>query len=122
MLRDVILICLGSGLGGVARFLGSKWINTIFQLQFPLSTFLINILGSYFIGLIIALSARDQQHQSFFLFLTTGFCGGFTTFSTFSNENINLIKNGEYQTALIYILLSIICGLTATFIGYLSVR
>lgn len=122
MIKEIIWVGLGSGLGGVARFLSSKWITQWIRIQFPISTFLINIFGSFLIGIFIALSLKEINKQSLFLFLTTGFCGGFTTFSTFSNENLNLLKNGQYQLAFIYIGLSIICGLAATLLGYFIVR
>ncbi len=111
-----MLIGLGGGLGSMLRYGSNLLLN---GKQFPFSTLTVNIIGSFVIGLAFALSIKDQQFDANWkLFLTTGVCGGFTTFSAFSLENIELLQAGKYGTAMLYIVLSICFGLMATFIGY----
>lgn len=119
MLKDILWVGTGSAIGGMSRYLAGKWISTITALAFPLSTFSINVLGSFIIGLLLGWQNKNGFTPSTLLFLSTGFCGGFTTFSTFSLENILLIKQGNINIALLYMAASLIAGLTATYIGVL---
>jgi CrcB protein len=84
---------------------------------FPWSTFAVNILGSFLIGVFYALSARFHLSNETRLFLTVGLCGGFTTFSTFSNESLFLFKEGLYPALVSYILSSILLGVLAVWVG-----
>ena len=93
-----------------------KWIHA-----FPMGTFLINILGCILIGVVYSLSQKFELNQEWRLFLTTGLLGGFTTFSAFSIETIDLLRNQHFLTAFLYVSLSISVGLSAAAIGiYLS--
>jgi CrcB protein len=84
-----------------------------------MATFMINIAGSFLIGLVYAMSGKSgSMSPAFLIFLATGFLGGFTTFSSFSYENMLLMRNGQYLLALTYIFGTILLGLLATFTGY----
>jgi len=106
-----IYVFLGGGIGSMLRY-GASFIHI------PHSTLVVNILGSFLIGLFYSLSSRFGWSDSTRLLLTTGLCGGFTTFSTFSNESLELIKSGNYFYAISYILVSIIIGILAAWFGY----
>lgn len=117
-MRTILLIALGGGLGSVFRYLTSQFVNRYFQLYFPYATFATNILGCFLIGLFLGLLEKhDAAHPNLKFFLVTGFCGGYTTFSTFSNENIQLFNANQSGTAFLYIGLSIVLGLAATWAG-----
>ncbi len=122
-MKEVILVFLGGGIGSALRYLVSKsftgWINN----PFPYSTFLVNIIGCFLIGIFLTLPERfDWFTIEYRLFLATGICGGFTTFSTFSYENFALIKEGDYMYFVSYTILSFAIGLTATFLGMYLVK
>ncbi len=113
-----MLVALGSAIGGVARFLASKGIYSAAPMQFPLPTLVVNIVGCFLIGLIYAVSTRSGlMSEETRLLLTTGLCGGFTTFSAFAYENIVLMRNGAYSMVLVYITASVVMGILATFLG-----
>ena len=117
-MKEFVYIFLGGGLGSVSRYLLHLLINGRGPVVgFPWSTFTINILGSLLIGMFYALSARFHLSNEVRLFLTVGLCGGFTTFSTFSNESLFLFKEGMYFTLASYIILSIILGILAVLAG-----
>jgi CrcB protein len=120
-LKQVLLVFIGGGLGSVARYwLGLKLNN--FENAIPFGTLLANVLGSLIIGLIFGYSAKTGYlSQTNSLLLATGFCGGFTTFSTFAYENHLYIKSGEYLNLLPYLAVTILLGFGAVFAGlYLS--
>jgi CrcB protein len=122
-MKEIILVFLGGGIGSALRFLISKsftgWINN----PFPYSTFLVNIIGCFLIGIFLTLPERfDWFTLEYRLFLATGICGGFTTFSTFSYENFALIKEGDYMYFVSYTILSFAIGLAATFLGMYLVK
>lgn len=118
MLRDFLLVGMGSFLGGGSRFIVSKVIQAWAPLSFPLGTFAVNILGCLIIGFLSGLHwPGGWMSPSMKLVLTTGFCGGFTTFSTFMNESTALMRDGNYLYFALYIGLSVALGLIAVAVG-----
>ena len=117
MVKNLILIFIGGGLGSTIRFLISK-INYS-NLNFPLGTLFVNLLGSFLIGLIIGYGLKNNNsNNSEFIFLATGFCGGFTTFSAFSAESLEMLNSGSYNYFFIYSSLTIVVGILFAFIGF----
>lgn len=117
-MRILLLIGTGSFIGGVLRYSLSQFIQTKFLSAFPFGTLGVNILGCFAIGLVFGLSERTNMSPEMRLFLATGICGGFTTFSAFSNETFSLMRDGQLLYASAYITSSVLFGLLATFLGY----
>jgi CrcB protein len=117
-LKNILLVLAGSAAGGSVRYITSLMIQLKNTTQFPLGTFLINLIGCFIIGMIYAIASRNASTGSDIkLLLATGFCGGFTTFSAFAFENLELFKSGQYLTALLYIILSVVLGILAVILG-----
>jgi len=123
MSKLVWYVAIGSGIGGAARLLLGTFIQQRAGTSFPLGTLLINITGSFVLGFFIryALGTPGITPEIRAL-LTTGFCGGYTTFSTFSFETATLIEDGRYERASLYILLSVGVALLGTFGGFATAR
>jgi CrcB protein len=118
MLRTVLLIALGGGIGSVLRYCTAVIVQKYFASIFPLATFITNMLGCLLIGIFLGLLDKNQLSDSGFKwFFITGFCGGYTTFSTFGFENIAMFQNNHSALAFLYIALSIIVGLFAVWAG-----
>ena len=122
MLKTILYISIGGALGSVLRFLTtvlvSKFCPENSGFQFPLATFIANVIGCFLIGLFLGILAKNELTDSNLKwFLVTGFCGGFTTFSAFGMENFNLLQNNNTLLAFSYIALSIILGLFAVWFG-----
>ncbi len=118
MLRSLLLVGAGGAVGSMLRYAVTYAVGKYTQHPFPFGTFLINIVGSLLIGLLFGLAIRNQWLQEGgMLLLATGFCGGFTTFSAFALENVNLMEKGQSVTAVIYIGLSVIVGLLLCRLG-----
>ncbi len=113
-LSNFLLIFIGGGAGAVLRY-GASILVKISPSGFPLATFWVNVIGCFFIGLLY--SFLNIENQTLRLLLIVGLLGGFTTFSSFGNETIQLIEKGRHQTAIFYVILSNICGLAAVYLG-----
>jgi len=119
MIKNLLLVGLGGSIGSILRYVVSLIIKSK---AFPFATLSVNIIGSFIIGLVFAISIKEAGlSNNWRLFLATGICGGFTTFSAFSLENMGLLQSGKIGMALIYIILSVVLGIAATFLGYLLI-
>ncbi|MSO76126.1 MAG: fluoride efflux transporter CrcB [Alphaproteobacteria bacterium] len=112
-----LLVAGGSALGGVARYACGLWALALFGGGFPWGTLIVNILGSFVIGLVAGLTTSADVR----LFVMVGLCGGYTTFSAFSLETLALMQDGAWGKAGLYIALSLIACLAAVWLGYLGV-
>ena len=122
MIKTILLVGGGSCIGGICRYLLSSAFN-VSSTSFPLGTYIVNTLGCLLIGVFWALSVRHQfLSPSLATFLMTGFCGGFTTFSTFANESMQMIQNGNIGGFIGYVLASVIGGLSLIGLGYWIIK
>lgn len=123
MIKILLIIGTGSFVGGISRFLASRFVQNTVISAFPYGTFVVNILGCFLIGLFYGISERgSMMNPEWRMFLTVGFCGGFTTFSTFANENLALLKDGSFFHFALYTSLSVFIGLMATYLGNLTTK
>lgn len=119
MIRTLLIVALGGGIGSALRFMVSRIVAENVSGTFPYPTFAVNIAGCLLIGLFYGLSSRGNLGgSSVKMLLTTGLCGGFTTFSTFCNENLALMRGGNIVATALYAGLSIALGFTAVAAGY----
>lgn len=115
MIKNILLVGTGGALGSIARYL-ITCLFTYLAICNELATLLVNVIGSFVIGLLIPAS-----QNTLYLLLAVGFCGGFTTFSTFSAQVFQMMQNGQRLSSIIYILASILISITFVFLGiYLS--
>ncbi|HCC87514.1 MAG TPA: fluoride efflux transporter CrcB [Prevotella sp.] len=118
MLRDFFIVGFGSFLGGGSRFLVSKLVSGLLESSFPLGTFMVNLFGCLLIGFFSSLpSTLSWLSPQARLLLTTGFCGGLTTFSTFMNESLSLANNQDYLCLFLYLVGSFALGLIFVWAG-----
>lgn len=118
-MKDLLLVFLGGGIGSVLRYLINLGVSR--YSTFPIGTIIVNVVGSLIIGYIISAYSVDKYHWSRLIFVV-GFCGGFTTFSAFSLDIISMLKQQLYGSAVLYVSLSIIISLLATYIGFFLPR
>lgn len=116
--NNLFLVFMGGGIGSVFRWWIGRIVPFYFAGTFPVSTFAINCVASLLFGLFISLNEQKIVASPLLLFLTTGFCGGFSTFSTFAFESFKLFKNGELLLLISYNLLSLVFGLLSAYLGY----
>ncbi|GAB4202355.1 MAG: fluoride efflux transporter CrcB [Bacteroidia bacterium] len=121
MLKNIILVGVGGLAGSITRYLVSV-LFAGYSDKIPLSTWIVNIVGSFLIGIIYAISELTPNFVWMRLLLATGFCGGFTTFSAFTSENLNLLQKGEYTLFFFYVSTSILIGILAVLAGILVVK
>lgn len=122
-MKEVIMVGIGGAAGSILRYLSSQLVQKYYNGHFPLATFTINVLGCLLIGVLIGYFSKTQILQNDWkLLLITGFCGGYTTFSAFASENLNLINNNQIGLAVFYIALSVFIGIGAVWIGLLLSR
>ncbi len=116
--KEILLIGLGGGVGSIARFLCQRTVYSWYPHGFPFGTLIVNVVGCFLIGFLFSFMEKNNLVKpGLKLLLVTGFCGGFTTFSAFAAENIQLLKDGRLLYFFIYIIASVALGLLATFFG-----
>ncbi len=118
-MKQLLYIGLGGFIGSILRFLTARLNLSVQLFSVPVGTLIVNISGSLIIGFLAGVASRSElMSANLRLFLMVGICGGFTTFSSFTLENMTLLQNGQYVSAIIYIFSSLIFGLAAVFAGY----
>ena len=123
MVKQVLLIGTGGFIGSVARYLVSRLNTRIEWFSIPIGTLTVNVIGSLLIGFLVGISEKSPiLTVEWRMFLMVGLCGGFTTFSSFTGENLMLIRNGQVLSLLLYTALSILLGFTAVYLGYISTK
>jgi len=117
-MKELLLVFLGGGLGSTVRFSLGKWVNALHNHHFPWGTLVVNVVACFILGFVIGLADHKQLISvSSRLFWTVGFCGGFSTFSTFSNETLYLLQAGLTISLILYISLSLLLCIAAIFGG-----
>ena len=123
MLKSLFLVGLGSFCGGALRYYISTLMKNLCNQGFPWGTLLVNLVGCLLIGIVFGLFGKmGTQQSSWCLMLTAGFCGGFTTFSAFANESIQMLQSGNTLNLIIYISTSVIVGIALVALGYWIVK
>ncbi|WP_298760384.1 fluoride efflux transporter CrcB [uncultured Psychroserpens sp.] len=119
-MKQLLLVFLGGGIGSAIRFLIGKQF-TFDSFHFPWATFIVNLIGSFIIGIVFGyMLVKGKIANDLFVFLVAGFCGGFTTYSAFAHESISLLKAGQTQLFLTYVLSSIFIGFFCVWLGYMA--
>lgn len=123
MIKEILLVGLGGGVGSIFRYLTSVLVTKHFPSPFPWGTLVVNVVGCLLIGLLLGMIEKNQLlSPGLRLLLVTGFCGGYTTFSAFALENVNLFSNQHALTAILYIAASIGLGLLAVWAGLYLIK
>ena len=113
MIRNILLVALGGAVGSVCRYM----LSGMNVASWPWGTFAVNTLGSLLIGLLVGLVSKGIVSPEMKLLLVTGFCGGFTTFSTFANESFGMMKAGDALQMALYVGASVVIGILAVWLG-----
>ena len=121
-MKQILLVFVGGGFGSALRFIIGKWLNSSND-GIPYGTFAANIIGSLLIGIVLGLAAKNEAlTENHTLLLATGFCGGFTTFSTFAYENHVFLKSGDFISFAGYTIASFAVGFCAVFAGMYVIK
>ncbi len=121
MMNNILLVGIGGFVGSVLRYYVSKLNLHFYILAIPVGTLLVNILGSYVLGFLTGIAEKSTiLTPDLRLLLMVGLCGGFTTFSTFTNENLALMHNGQFLSVFLYSGLTIFLGFLAVYFGYIT--
>lgn len=119
----MLIIAAGSALGGIARYSMQTFVYRLYPERFPLGTFVVNLTGCFLIGLFFSLAEKTGAiGPAMKLLLITGFCGGYTTFSTFSVDSLSLLRRGDVLNFILYAAGSLIAGMLMTYLGMRIVR
>ena len=122
-MQNILVVFIGGGTGAVLRYLAGVWAVKVLNVNLPVSTFVVNIAGCFILGFLFALFvSKPEVNPALKLALTAGFCGGLTTFSTFSLELFEMLKNAQYMQVLVYLVSSLAVGLLAVWIGVNSAK
>jgi fluoride exporter len=123
MLRIILYVITGSSVGGVARYLSQQFVQKHYPSSIPFGTMAVNIIGCFIIGMVYGVGEKGEVlSPEMRILLATGFCGGFTTFSSFAFENMKLIQDGEYFYMAFYIAASVVLGFLAVYLGALLIK
>jgi CrcB protein len=115
-----LVVLAGAGLGGLARYIAGTWIMEKYGGRFPLGTLVINVSGSFLIGILMTmLTGRNAPHPYWRLFLVVGILGGYTTFSSFEYETFQAIRDGARWMGILYITASVVLGYLGVWLGAL---
>lgn len=118
MLKQILFVGVGGGIGSIFRFLTSAFAAKYSLIGFPLGTFIANVLGCLVLGICVGVFGKNpSENENLRLLLVTGFCGGYTTFSTFASENIQMLQQQNYLMLVFYTLSSLLLGFLAIAIG-----
>lgn len=115
LFKNIVLVGIGGMIGSILRYLTAQLIK---HESFPYATFAVNIAGSFIIGMVMGIAARHESFGNWRLFLATGICGGFTTFSAFAWENMQLLSQQRYGSFAVYTGSSLLLGIAAVTAGY----
>lgn len=119
MIKYMLIVGAGSFVGGALRYLFSTFVSSAAGGNFPWGTLAVNVAGCFLFGVVYAFFARYNMLQGgFYLLLATGVMGGFTTFSAFSHEAVQLFQSGALAAFIAYVAMSVLCGLLAVAVGY----
>jgi CrcB protein len=123
MLKPLLIVGAGSFIGGAMRYLLSTLIKNVFGQGFPWGTLAVNLLGCFLFGVVFAVFSKNSSvDNTLYLLLTTGVCGGFTTFSTFANESVQMLQHGNISGFIGYVATSVIAGFLLLALGYWIVK
>jgi CrcB protein len=123
MLKHILLIGFGGFAGSVARYFVSRLNISVEWFSIPIGTLTVNVIGSFLIGFLVGISEKSPiLTVELRMFLMVGLCGGFTTFSSFTGENLMLMRNGQFLPLFLYTGLSILLGFTAVYLGYILTK
>ena len=123
MIKQILLIGFGGFAGSVLRYFVSRLNTSVDWFSIPLGTLTVNVIGSLLLGFLVGISEKSPiLTLELRMFLMVGLCGGFTTFSSFTAENLTLMRNGQFLPLFLYTGLSILLGFTAVYLGYISTK